>query len=165
MRAYGSVALPPPSAHKHRPAPGAIRADGLVPAGREEVFAFLADLENHWLITDRFVRVVSLDGNAGARTGGQVRIRGPLGLGRTARIRLEAARPPDELVGSVRIGDRTRAEVRWALEDLGDGTSVALASRLLTASPVDRALWAAGGRGGMRRRLQRAVRGLAARFS
>ena len=135
----------------------------LIPAPRERVFAFLADLENHWLITDRFVRVLSLEGPSGARTGGDVRIRAPFGLSRTASIRVEHSRPPVELIGSAAVGDRTKAEVRWLLAEDETGTRAQLTANLTTASRRDRLLWATGGRLWMRRRLQRALAGLDAR--
>jgi uncharacterized protein YndB with AHSA1/START domain len=135
----------------------------VISAPRERVFAFLADLENHWLITDRFVRVLSLDGPAGARRGGQVRIRAPFGLSRIASIRVEEARPPAELIGSAAVGDGTKAEVRWSLAEEGAGTRTELTARLIFASRRDRLLWVAGGRFWMRRRLQRALAGLEAR--
>ena len=135
----------------------------VIPAPRERVFAFFADLENHWLITDRFVRVLSLDGPAGARQGGDVRIRAPFGLSRTASIRVEDSRPPVELIGSAAVGDGTKAEVRWLLSENGNGTRAELTAHLITASRRDRLLWAAGGRIWMRRRLRRALAGLDAR--
>ena len=49
--------------------PEPIEADGLIPAGREAVFAFLADLANHWDLADRWVEVVSL---TPAHDGGRV---------------------------------------------------------------------------------------------
>ena len=132
----------------------------VIPAPREQVFGFLADLENHWLITDRFVRVLSLDGPAGARRGGEVLIRAPFGLSRTASIRVEDSRPPSELIGSAAVGDGTRAEVRWKLSEGPGGTRTELTAQLLSASRRDRLLWSAGGRLWMRRRLGRALAGL-----
>ena len=140
-----------------------VRAVRLIAAPREEVFAFLADLENHWLITDRFVRVLNLDGPRGARRGGTVLIRAPLGLSRTASIRVEEARPPAELIGSAAVGDGTLARVHWSLSKQGGGTRAELTAHLITASRLDRILWSGGGRFWMRRRLQRALAGLDAR--
>lgn len=163
--AYVQGALAPPPEINQGFDPDGIGAEGVVPAPREEVFAFLEDLENHWLITDRFVRVLSLDGPEGERTGGRVRIRGPLGLGRTAVIRAERVRRPEELVGSARVGGHTTAEVRWTLHERGGETRVRLAARLTAAGLGDRILWAAGGRLWMQRRLERTLRGLAHRLS
>lgn len=135
----------------------------VIPAPREQVFAFLADLENHWLITDRFVRVLSLEGPAGARKGGTVRIRAPFGLSRTASIKVDDSRPPVELIGSAAVGNGTLAEVRWSLSENGDGTRAELTAHLIAASRRDRLLWLGGGRFWMRRRLRRALAGLDAR--
>ena len=154
------LTLSPPPGKSRLAEPDGIRAVRVIPAPRERVFAFLADLENHWLITDRFVRVMSLDGPAGSRRGGQVRIRAPFGLTRTASIRVEDSHPPAELIGSASVGDGTKAEVRWRLSENGAGTRAELTAHLLSASRRDRVLWAAGGRFWMRRRLQRALAGL-----
>jgi hypothetical protein len=157
------VALSPPPGKRRLAEPDGIRAVRVIGAAREEVFAFLADLENHWLITDRFVRVLSLDGPPGARSGGKVRIRAPFGLSRTASLRIEDSQAPAELIGSAAVGDGTRAEVRWSLFENGAGTRAELTAQLTTASRRDRLRWAAGGRFWMRRRLQRALAGLDAR--
>src|SRR5205823_4346029 len=86
-----------------------IAAHGLVPIRREAAFAFLAELDNHWLVADRWIEVVCLDGE---REGGRVRIRGPLGLRRTARTQVLTAQPPARLEGRATLG-RTEARVRW----------------------------------------------------
>ena len=63
-----------------------IAAERVVAAPPRAVFSFLADLENHWLLTDRFVEVLTLErpADGGPAHGGTVRMRGPFGLGRTA---------------------------------------------------------------------------------
>ena len=137
-----------------------ICATRLLPVDRAEVFGFLADLENHWRIADRFVDVVSLDGPPGARTGGQVRIRGPLGVRRTARTRVDAARPTEEMRGSAELGRGTSAEVRWSLRPRDDGTAVTLTARIRHAGRADRLLLALGGLTWMRRRFDGALRAL-----
>ena len=58
-----------------------IGASEVVPAPREAVFEFLSDLGNHWAVAGRWIEVVAVDGKG---DGGHVRIRGPLGLHRTA---------------------------------------------------------------------------------
>jgi hypothetical protein len=57
----------------------------------ERVFAFVADVHNHWRLSRRFAELDSLDSDA---RGGRVRIRGPLGLSRVARTRVLAAEEP-----------------------------------------------------------------------
>lgn len=87
----------------------------------EKVFGFLADLENHWLIADRFVDVVDLTGPPGARSGG--RVRGPLRVHRTAMTRVAFARPVTEMGGTAELSGGTVAHVRWLL-DPADGRTV-----------------------------------------
>jgi polyketide cyclase/dehydrase/lipid transport protein len=118
-----------------------IEARTAVPAPAPAVFAFLSKLGNHWRVADRFVDVVTLD-----PAGGVVRVRGPLGLRRTAATRVELMDPPHRIVGSARIGRRTRARVSWTLADRDGITNVRLAAQLESASAVDRLLIALGGR-------------------
>jgi hypothetical protein len=128
--------------------PDPIEADGLVPARREAVFAFLADLANHWALADRWVEVVSL---TPAHDGGRVTVRGPLGLRRTVDTRVDDVEPPARIGGTARLG-RTRAAVRWELRPEPRGTRVNLVATVLAAGPIDRVLLAAGGRAWLRRR-------------
>ncbi len=128
--------------------PESIEADGLVPAGREAVFAFLADLANHWALADRWVEVVSL---MPAHDGGRVTLRGPLGLRRTVDTRVDGVEAPAHIGGTARLG-RTRAVVRWELRPEPHGTRVNLVATVLAAGPIDRLLLAAGGRAWLRRR-------------
>jgi hypothetical protein len=122
--------------------PEPIEADGLIPAGREAVFAFLADLANHWDLADRWVEVVSL---TPAHDGGRVRVRGPLGLSRTVDTRVDSVREPERIAGTATLG-RTRAEVRWELRPDARGTCVRLVATVREAGGLDRLLLAAGGR-------------------
>ena len=143
---------------------GDISAVALVPAPRDAVFAFLADLENHWRVADRFVEVVELEGPPGARTGGRVRVRGPLGLRRTATTAVVATTPPESIRGSAEVGG-TRANVCWTLEPIEGGTQVRLESSLVRSRPVDRVLLALGGRCWLRRRFRSTLKRLAERFA
>jgi uncharacterized protein YndB with AHSA1/START domain len=126
--------------------PPDILASRAVPATAEAIFAFLSDLENHWLIADRFVDVVSLEGPQGARHGGRVRIRGPLGIRRTAETRVIATEPTHRLWGRADLGRGTSAEVSWRLTPTRQETEVELAASVESAGPVDRAMLALGGR-------------------
>ena len=137
----------------------------VIAADRAEVFAFLTDLENHWLIADRFVDVVDLEGPPGARTGGCVRIRGPFGVHRSARTRVDYAAPPEEMGGSARIGHATAAHVRWLLEPAGGATAVTLGATVEHAGTLDRLLLGLGGLAGMRRRFDNTLRALDARVA
>jgi hypothetical protein len=140
--------------------PGAasvIRAAGLVPAPAPVVFAYLADLGRHWELADRFIEVVELEragggDAAGPATGGRVRLRGPLGLRRTAVTAVDSAEPSTRMAGTARLGRRTAAAVSWTLAPRGVVTSVTLEATVLDAGPLDRLLLRLGGRAWLARR-------------
>jgi hypothetical protein len=115
------------------------------------LFAFLADLENHWRIAERFVRVVRLKGRRGAHHGSVLRVAGPLGLYRTTQAEIQATVREREIVGVARVGRRTAAQVAWRLEPAGDGTAVTLRADVLRVGRGDRLLLALGGRWWLRR--------------
>jgi hypothetical protein len=116
----------------------AARKDVPVPA--ETLYGFLAILDNHWLLADRFVSLVRLHGPAQSRTGGEITIRGPWGLRRHARTRLDAHEQASRIVGTAVVGRHTVARVTWALTPIPGGTDVALTASVLAASLLDRAL-------------------------
>jgi hypothetical protein len=138
-----------------------IEAAALVPAPPEEVFGFLCDLENHWRLTGRRVEVLSLNGD---RDGGTVRIRGPLGLRRTAVTKVTAARNPRLLIGVAELPSGTRARVSWTLAGRLGQTRVRLAADVEHAAPLDRLMLAVGGRAWMTHVFERALERLTARF-
>jgi hypothetical protein len=146
---------------------GGIGAEEVVHAPPAAVFGFLARLDNHWELADRWIRVVSLDsagGDGAPADGGAVRVRGPLGLSRTVRTRVLAADPPGRLRGSAEVGRRTRAAITWSLSGEGDATRVRLRADVERMGTVDRVLWALGGRRWMRRRFGAVLGALARRF-
>ena len=125
-----------------------IEATALIPAECEEVFAFLSDLGNHWRLAGRFVEVLELNASrpGGPTDSGNVRLRGPLGLRRTATTKVTAARAPRLMIGTADVGHGTRARVSWTLaRRLGD-TRVRLAAEVECVRALDRLLLAAGGR-------------------
>lgn len=131
-----------------------ISASRVLRADRDATFAFLRDLDRHWRIAGRWVDVVDLEGPVGGRTGGVVRVRGPLGLRRVVRTTVAGLRPPEGLEGVARAGSRTEARVTWRLEAAGPGaTRVELGVAVLRAGGPDRVLLAAGGRLWLRRHL------------
>jgi hypothetical protein len=133
----------PPSHPPSRPRssrPRSIHARKQVRVPQEALYAFLATLDNHWLLTDRFVSLVRLHGPVSSRTGGEITIRGPWGLHRHARTRLETHDDASCLVGTAVVGPRTIARVTWALTPIPGGTDVALSAAVLTAGPLDRVL-------------------------
>jgi Polyketide cyclase / dehydrase and lipid transport len=147
-----------------------IEAVGEVPAARDEVFAFLAALPNHWALANRWIEVVSLDeprlGVGGAAPeGGVVRIRGPLGLRRTARTRVLRADPPRRLSGRAELPGGTAATVTWSLEEANPGTRVRLAAEVEESSALDSLLLAAGERAWMRRHFATVLETLATQFA
>ena len=76
------------------------------------LFAYLADLEQHWQLADRFIEVVSLERPAGGgpARGGVVRMRGPLGMQPRRRARKSSSRtPPTAAVGHAPRSGRARS--------------------------------------------------------
>jgi hypothetical protein len=63
----------------------------VVRAERGEIFAFLADLENHWSIADRSLTSSSSPARPSRGPGGRVRVRGPFGIHRTAQTSVDVA--------------------------------------------------------------------------
>ncbi len=137
-----------------------IQASRTVRADAEQIFRFLADLENHWLIADRFVDVVDLTGPPGARTGGRVRVKGPLGVRRTAATRVVFACPVREMGGSAQTSGGTIAHVRWLLRPEDGRTHVTLGATIEQAGALDGLLLRAGGKAWMRARFDGALRSL-----
>jgi carbon monoxide dehydrogenase subunit G len=138
-----------------------IEATALVPASPDDVFDFLSDLENHWRLTGRRVEVLGLNGD---RDGGSVRIRGPLGLHRTARTKVTASRSPRLILGVAELPGGTRARVSWTLAPHARETRVALVAEVEKAAPLDRLMLAVGGRRWMAQVFERALERLAERF-
>jgi carbon monoxide dehydrogenase subunit G len=137
----------------------------VVPAAPEEVFAFLSDLKNHWLLADRFVEVLTIDrGLDGAARGGTVRMRGPLGLGRTATTRVVSTEAQTTMTGTAVLTGGTQAVIRWSLTNYGKATRVELAAYLEKTGLLDRLLLALGGRRWIRRRFASILQRLASRF-
>jgi uncharacterized protein YndB with AHSA1/START domain len=141
-------------------------AERVVAAPLAAVFDFLADLENHWLLTDRFVEVLTLERPAGGGPahGGRVRIRGPLGIARTAETRVAEAHPPRWIAGTASVGGRTDAQVRWTLAPEAGRTLVRLEAEVQRAGAVETLLLAAGGRRWLGRRFDSVLATLARRM-
>ncbi len=125
-----------------------------VAAPPDKLFAYLADLEQHRQLADRFIEVVSLGRTAdgGPARGGVVRMRGPLGIRRAAHTHVVEEERPARLSGRAEVGSGTVARVSWMLHPAGDGTRVRLTATVERASLVDRALLALGGRRWLERR-------------
>jgi Polyketide cyclase / dehydrase and lipid transport len=150
--------------------PRPIEASAEVHASAAAVFEYLSGLDNHWWLADRWIEVLSLDIPPGADADdppdrGRVRMRGPLGLSRTAATRVLVADPPNSMAGSAAIGGGTIARVSWTLDDLGEVTRVRLAAELESASALDRVLLSLGGRAWLRRRFSAVLGRLAGVFA
>lgn len=146
---------------------GDIEASRLVASRPDEVFAFLSDLENHWEFAGSFIEVLSLERASPQDPvhGGLVRMRGPLGLGRTAITKVEAVRPPRQMTGTGRVGRQTLGRVQWTLTEEGTATRVRLSASIESASALDRGLLMLGGREWLRRRFVGVLHRLGERFS
>jgi uncharacterized protein YndB with AHSA1/START domain len=143
-----------------------IRATGLIHAGPDELFEFLADLENHWRLADRFIDVQTLERQEGGRAhGGRVRMRGPLGVGRTAATQVLAADPPQQIVSVAEVGRRTRAFVRWRLNQDQGGSRVRLEATIDRLGWLDRLLLLLGGRRWLERRFRSVLHRLVEHFA
>jgi len=136
-----------------------VSADHVVPHPPERVYAFLAQLENHWRLSDRYLRLERVSGDG---RGGRIVIGTPLGLRRTARTTVTTAREPHAFGGTAVVGRRTRAQARWSIEPLQDGARVGLQATVSSVSTLDRLLLALGGRWWLRRRFDRVLARLAA---
>jgi hypothetical protein len=145
-----------------REAAGEIEAVALVPAPPEDVFVFLSDLANHWSLLDRHVHVLELEGTPPDKA--VVRLCGPLGVHRTVRTHVTAARSPRLIIGVAELGDGTRARVSWTLAARLGQTRVRLAAEVEHASGFDRLLLALGGRRWLSRRFAFGLERLADRF-
>ena len=128
------------------------------------MFAFLADLENHWRLAGPYVEVLELEGPPGGRRGGRVKIRGPLGLGRMAQTRVLSAEGPSAISGEARIGRSTSAAVSWSLTDSRNGTRVDLRARIERLGLLDRLALAMGGARLLQRMFDSTLESLAQHF-
>jgi hypothetical protein len=131
-----------------------LRAEARIDRSPERLFAFLADLRNHWKLSRRFAELEVIDMDA---AGGRVRIRGPLGLSRVARTRVVSSEEPRRLLGRAEIGRGTVGCVRWEIDPAADGSVVTLSAMVERAAPLDRALLGLGGAWWLRRILREAV--------
>jgi uncharacterized protein YndB with AHSA1/START domain len=121
-----------------------ISAAGAVSAPAAAVFDFLADLRNHWALSRG--RIAEEGSSLDPSRGGQVRMRGPLGIRRRAQTEVIAAEPPSLLRGRAVIGARTVADLEWRLsESTPDETLVELRAVVKSSSAVDSFILRAGG--------------------
>ena len=124
-----------------------IAATRVVAASPEAVFGFLASLENHWKLAGRWVDALEIDHDSG-----RVRIRGPLGLHRTATTRVLDAEPSHVLHGTAELSGGTSARIAWELAENANGTNVVLSAEVEHATLPDRLLLNLGGKRWMHHR-------------
>jgi hypothetical protein len=135
-----------------RGVPGRITASRVVPAPPAEVFAFLAEWQNHRLLTGRSIRLLALAEDPDGRVQGLIQLRGPLGLRRVAQTTVATAREPSAIGGTARVGSRTFVHVDWEMHPAARGeTHVVLSAAVATAGRLDSLLLLAGGKLWIRR--------------
>jgi len=118
-----------------------IEAHVVVQAPVQAVWALLDDLREHWLLADHWTEVLRVD-----EDGGTILLRGPLGLRRTADVRVTERAAPTDLEGVAHLG-ATSARVGWPLEAVDtDRAEVGLRADVLRAGAGDRLLLALGAR-------------------
>jgi len=118
---------------------------------KDEVYAALADMRDHFRLADQWVEPVELGAD-----GGVVRLCGPLGLRRTARTHLRERTPGERLAGEAVVG-RTRADVAWTFAADGDATIVTLRADVTRVATADRLALALGGRRWLQNRFARTL--------
>jgi hypothetical protein len=131
-----------------------VSAERVLHDSPERIYAFLAELENHRRLSDRYFRVESLRPDRG---GGRISIRAPGGLPRTARTDVTTAVAPRRFGGTASAGRRTQARVLWKIEPDEQGSLVALEATVVVLGVTDRVLLGLGGRRWLRRRFDRVV--------
>lgn len=129
-----------------------LRAARAVTASPECIFEYLEELERHLeLISDRALP------ESVTPTGSRLRLRGPLGIGRTVSTTLTHSQAPHSIVGRARVGGRTHGTVRWSIEPSGQGSWVQVVAGAETIGLVDRVLLTIGGRRWLERSLELAL--------
>ena len=77
-----------------------VAARKTIDAAPSDIFDLLRDLDRHDELTDPGIRILRLHGPPGRRTGGLVQLRGPAGVTRLARTRVQGAEPRSRLWGA-----------------------------------------------------------------
>lgn len=93
---------------------GCVSARRAIAANPKQLFNFLSDIENHWLIAEGFVESLPSELTGGVHVR-EVRLRGPLGLRRKARTCVLLSHAPRLIVGRAVVGRRTVARISWVL--------------------------------------------------
>jgi hypothetical protein len=137
--------------------PPPITASRKLPAPPETVFGYLDDLANHVSLAPHSARVLSI-GPGDRRLGhAVVRLRGPLGLRRTATTEIIRADAPGFIAGRASVGSRTRACVTWRIAPDEGGSDVTLSASIEAARFLDALVLRLGGRRWIARRFAAAL--------
>ena len=115
-----------------------IVSSGKIAAPPDAVLGFLADLGNHARLAPRAVEVRSLERRSDGGARALVRLKGPLGIRRSAVTELLPPDPAsDSIIGRARIGKRTAASVVWKIRPNGDGSAVTIRTAIESVSRHD----------------------------
>ena len=131
---------------------------------REEVFAYLSDMANHWEFQDHYLEDFRLtrEDSFGVGAGARFRLDLPFNRFGWADVVVSDAEPPRRIVLRGRGGkfNRTRLVTIWLLEPGSPGTTrVTLSTETEPKMPSDRLLEALG-KGRLKRRQGKALRRL-----
>lgn len=122
-----------------------IVARGQIAASPDAVFGFLSDLGNHARLAPGAVEVRSLERQPDGGARALVRLKGPLGIRRSAVTELLPADPAsDAIIGRARIGRRTAASVVWTIRPNGNGSAVTIRAEIESVNRLDGFLLRAG---------------------
>jgi hypothetical protein len=138
-----------------------IVARATVAAAPSDIFELLGDLDRHRELTDRGMRILTLHGPPGRRTGGIVELRGPMGVTRLARTRVHGGERGSRLWGTAETADGACALVQWRVEGAPDRTHVEVRLDVHARTWKDRTLLHLGGRAWLGARMRAALARLA----
>ena len=136
-------------------------ARGSVAAPEAVVERFLSDLSNHVWLAPGSVQMLSLSRRQDGEAEALVRLRGPLGVSRTALTELFPSVDPESIRGTAQIGTRTKASIAWTVRGRGEASDVTLCATVDAAGPVDALLLRLGGRRWLSRKFAAALERLA----
>jgi carbon monoxide dehydrogenase subunit G len=128
-----------------------------IDASADQILRFLGDLENHARLAPGSVELLSLDRRPGSGARALVRLRGPLGIERTATTELVATQVPNSIAGRASVGRGTLVSVVWGVHPDGAGSAVTLCATLGATRPLDALLLRLGGRRWLARRFAAAL--------
>jgi uncharacterized protein YndB with AHSA1/START domain len=153
-----------PAGGRRSKATAPITASRVVVAPPESVFRYLEDLANHERLAPRTADLTKLDRRPGHLDRATVRLRGPLGLRRTASTEIVRTERPRLIVGRATLGSRTSVSVRWTIAPAAAASVVSLSATIEAAGPLDSLVLHLGGRRWIARQFSMALDSLAAQL-